>query len=98
MFHRPLGWNFRKKTKENITNEGTPQIVLCFDQAIASFKYQSRQTYLVHDLVPVLAGEDLEDCEHCDGEGVEVGGRDAVRETEGASKELGGHAIENILA
>ena len=46
------------------------------------------QTHLVHDLVPVLAGEDLEDGEHGDGEGVEVGGRDAVGEAEGAAEEL----------
>ena len=47
-------------------------------------------THLVHDLVPVLAGEDLEDGEHGDGEGVEVGGRDAVGEAEGAAEELRG--------
>ena len=45
-------------------------------------------THMVHDLVPVLAGEDLEDGEHGDGEGVEVGGRVAVREAEGAAEEL----------
>ena len=49
---------------------------------------ESRIPYLVHDLVPVLAGEDLEDGEHGDGEGVEVGGRVAVREAEGAAEEL----------
>ena len=52
-----------------------------------------QQSHLVHDLVPVLAGEDLEDGEHGDGEGVEVGGRDAVGEAEGAAEEL--HAGQN---
>ena len=79
-------------------NEGTPQIVLCLIKILQASNIKSRLTYLVHDLVPVLAGEDLKNCEHGNGEGVEVGGRVAVRETEGASKELGGNAIENILA
>ena len=49
---------------------------------------ESRIPYLVHDLVPVLAGEDLEDGEKRGDDRVEVGGGSPLREVEASAEEL----------
>ena len=50
---------------------------------------------LVHDFVPVFAGEHLEHGQKGDGEGVEIRGWRAVGEVEGSAKELHAQQGEN---